>query len=101
MAIQNNIAAESNNFGVAFNNAYYRIERAEIERQIDPEPRFKVRIHLAGYATSEATSATQAVHFLDFDVPLDTIESTEGDGFLSKCYTWVMAQSNMNGSTAV
>ena len=38
---------------------------------------------------------------LDLSTSQYTIEGTAGDDFLSKCYTWVMTQEDMTGSSAV
>ena len=46
MAIQHNIAEGTSQYGIAFNNAYWRIATASISRQRD-DPKFSVMIDLA------------------------------------------------------
>ena len=40
MAIQHNIAEGTSQYGIAFNNAYYRIATAAISRQRGDDPKF-------------------------------------------------------------
>ncbi len=100
MAIQNTIAEGSSQYGIAFNNAYYRIATAAISRQRD-DPKFSVMIDLAAYATSRPTNDTRDIAFSRFHADLADIQAASGDAFLDKCYSWVMAQAEMAGSTAV
>lgn len=109
MAIQHNIAEGASQYGIAFNNAYYRIITAAVSRQRgadlidggDNPPKFSVMIDLSAYATSTPTDDTREVDFKRYHADLDAINATSGDAFLDKCYTWVMAQDDMAGSTAV
>lgn len=101
MAIQINIAEGASQYGIAFGNAYYRIATAGISRQRGTDPKFSVMIDLSAYATSSPTSDTREVDFKRYHADLDAVEAQSGSTFLEKCYTWVMAQSDMNGSTAV
>lgn len=101
MAIQHNIAEASSQYGIAFNNAYYRIVTASISRQRGSDPKFTVMIDLSAYATNSPTDDTREVDFKRFNAPLDAVNAASGDAFLDKCYAWVMAQDEMNGSTAV
>jgi len=102
MAIQHNISEAASDYAVPFNNAYYRIVTASISRQRGDDPKFTVMIDLSGYATgTNLTDDTREVDFKRFNAPLDAVNSSSGDAFLDKCYAWVMAQSEMNGSTAV
>jgi hypothetical protein len=102
MAIQNNIAEGNSQYGIAFNNAYYRIVMVAISRQRGSEPKFEVMIDLSAYATSSPTDDTREVDFKRYSANLDDINATSsGDAFLDKCYSWVMAQDDMAGSTAV
>ena len=101
MAIQHNITAENSQYGISFNNAYYRIVTASISRQRGDDPKFTVMIDLSAYATNSPTDDTREVDFKRFNAPLDAVNSSSGDAFLDKCYAWVMAQDEMNGSTAV
>ena len=101
MAIQNTIAEGSSQYGIAFDNAYYRIATAAISRQRGDDPKFTVMIDLSAYATATPTDDTREVNFIRYNVSLDDIEAASGDAFLDKCYAWVMAQDDMAGSTAV
>ena len=100
MAIQHNIAEGTSQYGIAFNNAYWRISTASISRQRD-DPKFSVMIDLAAYATSSPTNDTRDIAFSRFHADLADIQAASGDAFLDKCYSWVMAQDDMTGSTAV
>lgn len=101
MAISNNITAENSQYGIAFNGAYYRIVTAAISRQRGSDPKFSVLLDLSAYATSTPTDDTREVDFKRYNAPLDDINAASGDTFLDKCYAWVMAQSDMSGSSAV
>ena len=99
MAIQHTITQANSNYGVAFTNAYHRIITATVLRN-EGTIKFEVTLDVAAYADPSAINPnTKEVKFQRFNVDLTTIESTAGDDFLSKCYTWVMTQ--MSGSTAV
>ena len=100
MAIQNNIAEGNSQYGIAFNNAYYRIVTAAISRQRGTDPKFEVMIDLSAYATTP-TDDTREVDFKRYHATLDEIIAASGDQFLDRCYSWVMAQDDMAGSTAV
>lgn len=101
MAISNNITAENSQYGIAFNGAYYRIVTAAISRQRGSDPKFTVMIDLSAYATNSPTDDTREVDFKRYTANLTDIEASSGDAFLDKCYAWVMAQDDMDGSTAV
>lgn len=101
MAIQNNIAEGNSQYGIAFNNAYYRIVTAAISRQRGSDPKFTVMIDLSAYATATPTDDTREVDFKRYNANLDDIEAKTGATFMDKCYSWVMAQDDMAGSTAV
>lgn len=101
MAIQNNITADNSQYGIAFNGAYYRIVTAAISRQRGTDPKFSVMIDLSAYATATPTDDTREVDFKRYNASLTEVEASSGDAFLDKCYTWVMAQDDMAGSTAV
>lgn len=101
MAIQHTIPEGASEYGISFNNAYYRIVMATISRERGSDPKFLVTIDLSAYATSTPTDDTKEVDFKRFNANLDAVNSSSGDAFLDKCYTWVMSQSEMNGSTAV
>ena len=101
MAIQNTIAEGASQYGIAFKNAYYRIVTSSISRQRGSDPKFEVTIDLSAYATASPTDDTREVDFKRYHANLDDINASSGDAFLDKCYSWVMAQSDMAGSTAV
>lgn len=101
MAISNNITQETSQYGVAFNGAYYRMVTASISRQRGDEPKFSVMIDLSAYATASPSDDTREVDFKRYNAPLTDINASSGDAFLDKCYSWVMAQDDMTGSTAV
>ena len=101
MAIQNTIAEGSSQYGIAFNNAYYRIATAAISRQRGDDPKFTVMIDLSAYATATPGDDTREVNFIRYNASLTDVQSASGDAFLDKCYSWVMAQDDMAGSTAV
>lgn len=99
MAIQHNIAEANSQYGIAFNGAYYRIVMAAISRQRGTDPKFSVIIDLSAYATSTPTDDTREVDFKRYQADLDAVQASSGDAFLEKCYSWVMAQPDMAGST--
>tara|TARA_R100000664_G_scaffold3850_2_gene8268 strand:- start:748 stop:1053 length:306 start_codon:yes stop_codon:yes gene_type:complete len=101
MAIQNTISADSSEYGISFNDAYWRIVTIAVSRERGADPKFSVMIDLSAYATSTPTSDTRTVGYLRFDANINDINASSGDAFIDKCYTWVMAQAEMNGSTAV
>ena len=101
MAIKNNIAEGASQYGIAFKDAYYRIVTAAISRERGADPKFSVMIDLSAYATSSPTDDTREVDFKRYTANLSDINSSAGDQFIDKCYSWVMAQSDMDGSTAV
>ena len=101
MAIQNNIAEGNSQYGIAFNGAYYRIVTASVSRQRGSDPKFTVMIDLSAYATSTPTDDTREVDFKRYSANLDDVQASSGDAFLDKCYSWVMTQDDMAGSTAV
>jgi len=101
MAIQNNISEGNSQYGIAFNNAYYRIVTAAISRQRGADPKFTVMIDLSAYTTATPGDDTREVDFKRYNANLDDVQAASGDAFLDKCYSWVMAQDDMAGSTAV
>ncbi len=101
MAIRNNIAEGNSQYGIAFNNAYYRIVTSAISRQRGSDPKFQVMIDLSAYASSSPTDDTREIEFRRYYASLEEINASSGDAFLDKCYSWVMAQADMDGSTAV
>ncbi len=101
MAIKNNIAESASEFGIKFDNAYYRIVTSSISRQRGSDPKFAVMIDLSGYASSSPGDDTKEVDFKRYHADLTDVNAASGDAFLDKCYAWVMAQDDMSGSTAV
>jgi len=99
MAITNNITTENSQYGIAFNGAYYRIVTAAVSRQRGTDLKFSVMIDLSGYAATPDDD-TREVDFKRYNAPLDAVEAASGATFLAKCYAWVMAQDDMDGSSA-
>ena len=101
MAIRNNIAESTSQYGIAFNNAYYRIVTASVSRQRGTDPKFQVMIDLSGYASSSPDDDTKEVDFKRYHADLAEVNAASGYQFLDRCYSWVMEQADMDGSTAV
>lgn len=99
MAIQIDLAASQ--FGVPFAGAYFRIMSATVARQRQGEHKFAVVLDVAGYGTSTPDDNTQFVDFRRYQAPLEDIEAQTGDGFLARCYAWLMLQDSMSGGVAV
>ncbi len=99
MAIQ--IDLQASQFGVPFAGAYFRIVTAAVSRQRQGAHKFSVMLDVAGYGTSSPSDETHPVDFRRHHVPLEDIESQEGETFLEKCYAWLMIQDSMSGSVAV
>mgnify|MGYP003642236654 CR=1 FL=1 len=100
MAITNNITTENSQYGVKFDGAYYRIVTAAVSRQRGSDPKFSVMIDLSAYATSSPSDDTREVDFKRYHATLEQVEAASGAKFLDKCYSWVMTQSDMSGSSA-
>ena len=64
-------------------------------------PKFTVIIDLSAYATASPSDDTREVDFKRYNASLTEVEATAGDTFLAKCYTWIMTQDDMAGSSAV
>jgi len=101
MAIQHNISEANSDYGISFSGAYYRIVTAAVSRQRGSDPKFTVMIDLSAYATSSPTDDTREVDFKRYSANLADVEAASGSTFLDKCYAWVMAQADMDGSSAV
>ena len=99
MAITNNISQSNSEYGIAFDGAYYRIVTAAISREREV-PKFTVTIDLSAYATASPTDDTREVDFKRYNAPLEAVEAASGATLLAKCYAWVMAQDDMDGSSA-
>ena len=99
MAIKLDLA--SSQYGTPFAGAYFRIATAAISRMRENGPKFTVMIDVAGYATATPDDDTREVDFRRYHADLAEVEASAGDNFLDKCYSWVMAQDDMAGSTAV
>ena len=100
MAISSNIKTENSQYGIAFDGAYYRIITTTILRNQGDDLKFVVTIDLSGYATTP-NDVTRGVDFKRYKASLTEIEAATGDTFLAKCYTWIMTQDDMAGSSAV
>ena len=99
MAIQ--IDLSTSQYGTPFTGAYFRIVTAAISRMREGGPKFTVMIDVAGYATATPDDDTREVDFRRYHADLTEVETAAGANFLDKCYAWVMAQEDMNGSVAV
>jgi hypothetical protein len=99
MAIQ--IDLTNSQFGVPFQGAYFRIVTAAVSRTRQNDPRFSVMIDVVGYATVPTNEDTKDVDFRRYHTSYAEIESQTGENFLTKCYAWVMSQSDMTGSIGV
>jgi hypothetical protein len=99
MAIQ--IDLTNSQYGVPFAGAYFRIVTAAVTRTRDVNSRHSVMIDVAGYATQPENEDTREVDFRRYHTPITEVEAQLGDTFLSKCYAWVMSQSDMTGSVGV
>ena len=71
MAIQHNIEQGASQYGISFNNAYYRIVTAAVSRQRGTDPKFSVMIDLSAYATSSPTDDTREVDFKRYNCKLN------------------------------
>ena len=99
MAIQLDVTTSQ--YGTPFSGAYFRIAMAAVSREREGGPKFAVMIDVAGYATATPSDDTREVDFRRYHADLTEIEAAAGDNFLAKCYAWVMAQDDMNGSMSV
>ena len=73
MAIQHNIAEDASQFGISFNNAYYRIVSAGVNRTPNPDLIFHVTIQLLAYATPTPDMHTRDVDVKSYDTTLADI----------------------------
>ena len=99
MAIQLDLT--NSQYGTPFTGAYFRIVTAAVSRMREGGPKFTVMIDVAGYATATPGDDTREVDFRRYHADLAQVEAAAGAQFLDKCYEWVMAQEDMNGSVAV
>lgn len=99
MAIQ--IDLSTSQYGVPFAGAYFRIVTAAVSRMREGGPKFSVMIDIAGYGTATPGDDTREVDFRRYHADLAEVEAQAGADFMTKCYAWVMAQSDMAGSQAV
>lgn len=99
MAIQLDLT--NSQYGTPFTGAYFRIVTAAVSRMREGGPKFTVMIDVAGYATATPDDDTREVDFRRYHADLTEVEAAAGANFLDKCYAWVMAQEDMNGSVAV
>ena len=99
MAIQ--IDLSNSQYGVPFSGAYFRIVTASVSRTRREDSRHSVMIDVAGYVTQPVNDDTRDIEFRRYHCPLAEVEAKTGENFLSKCYAWVMAQADMNGSVGV
>ena len=88
-------------YGVPFAGAYFRVVTAAVSRTRDADKRHSVMLDVVGYATQPTNDDTRDVEFRRYHCPLSEVEAMTGEGFLAKCYAWVMSQPDMAGSEAV
>ena len=99
MAIQLDLTTSQ--YGTPFAGAYFRIVTAAISRMREGGPKFTVMIDVSGYSTAAPDDDSREVDFRRYHADLADVEAAAGDNFLDKCYSWGMAQEDMNGSEAV
>jgi len=99
MAIQNNIAAENSEYGIAFSNAYYRIVNLAITRNVGDDFKFQIMIDLFAYATTSPGDESREVSAKRYYANLSDIEAKSGNDFLSKCYAWFKDQPEFSGAS--
>ena len=99
MAIQLDLTTSQ--YGTPFAGAYFRIVTAAISRMRSGGAKFTVMIDVSGYATATPGDDTREVDFRRYHADLADVQAAGGDAFLDKCYSWVMAQDDMDGSVAV
>lgn len=99
MAISINF--ESMQYGVKFDNAYFRIVNVSIFRHSNGPVKFYVAIDIAGYAIANPTTNNKEIDFRRYNAALEEIEAQTGNSFFEKCYAWVMAQPDMAGAKAI
>ena len=100
MAIAHTITEQESSFGIAFEGAYWRIITIVVSRNEDAIPKFLVTLDLVAYATNTPTVNTTSVGSKRFVAPWDDVHAQSGDSFIDKAYNYVMAQDEMEGSTA-
>lgn len=100
MAIEHNV--ENSAYGIAFNNAYFRIDTAMVLRQsIASNSKHLVSMDLYCFATKPVDQNTIPLSVQKLHAPIEEIEIQNGNNFLEKCYLWIMARDEMIGSSAV
>jgi hypothetical protein len=100
MAIEHNV--ENSQYGIAFNNAYFRIDTAMILRWPTPkDSKHFVSLDLYCFATKPLDQNTVPLNVQKLHAPLEEVEAQDGGNFLAKCYAWVMTQPDMAGSVSV
>ena len=99
MAIQLDLSTSQ--YGVPFAGAYFRIVTASVSRTRDADNRHSVMLDVVGYATQPSNDDTRDVDFRRYHCPMAEVELQAGEGFLAKCYAWVMTQDDMGGSVGV
>lgn len=108
MAIQANFDTddELNRYGVIFENCYWQIVGAFLERKQDAEPKHTVNIIFRIYYTntptySELLDATEYLEIKYLEAPIADVEAVEAETFLDKCYRYAMQHPYFEGATAV
>ena len=102
MAIQHTITEDLSNYGISFNNAYYRIVTAATGRQpVGESNKFNVMIDLSGYATNPGTEEIREVDFKRLNTNYENIKAMSGSDFIQKCYQCVLTQPEFSGGSSV
>lgn len=99
MAIQLDISSSA--YGVPFQGVYFQIHNAHLMRINDQVTKFSVVLDVYGFATATPDPTTRFVDHRRYVANLADIEAHTGSEFLEKCYSWVMTQQDMAGSTGV
>lgn len=86
---------------IVFTGSYYRIVNTLTNRTGNEAARFMIMIEIFGYVGKPESEDVEAVDSRRYFVQLSDVENMSGNTFLAKCYTWLMAQSDMTGSVAV
>lgn len=99
MALQQNLA--SLDYGITFNNVYYRILTFRVQRDDILSIKFNAFIDVAGFATTTPEIETKPIHFKKYQVDVQEIDSLSGSTIIEKSYKWLLTQPEFSGATSV